>query len=235
VTIGSLFSGIGGLELGLERAGFGPVLWQVEKEPYCRAVLARHWPDAEQFDDVRTVGKYNLRRASIGCGGFPCQDVSQAARGRNDGLDGEQSGLWSEFKRIIDELRFDAVVVENVYSGKNRWLPTVRRDLHVLGYDSVALEVSAADVGANHLRRRIFVVAYAYVHREPVVTLDGEVARLPSHAGAMWNGWSSEPQPLRMDDGIPRGMDRVVALGNAVVPQCAELVGRFIKETCTWL
>jgi DNA (cytosine-5)-methyltransferase 1 len=82
VKIGSLFSGIGGLELGLEMAGLGPVAWQVERDEYCRKILERHWPDAARYDDVCTVGGYLCRRQQLAsvdliCGGFPCQDLSQ--------------------------------------------------------------------------------------------------------------------------------------------------------------
>lgn len=76
LTIGSLFSGIGGLEMGLERAGLGPVLWQAEREPYCLRVLARHWPDARRFNDVREVTRGNAGHVDLVCGGFPCQPVS---------------------------------------------------------------------------------------------------------------------------------------------------------------
>jgi DNA (cytosine-5)-methyltransferase 1 len=231
VSIGSLFSGIGGLELGLERAGLGPVRWQVEINPFCRRVLAKHWPDAERFDDVRAVGVQNLAPVAVLCGGFPCQDVSQAGSARPvPGLAGEQSSLWAEFARIIHELRPPTVVVENVASGKQRWLPQVRRDLHLLGYDSTAILVAAEDVGGTHPRRRVFVVGYPYADGKPVVSFDGEVAGVPQDAGAMWNGWVSEPRSLRMDDGVSRGVDRVRALGNAVVPQCAEVVGRMLVD-----
>jgi DNA (cytosine-5)-methyltransferase 1 len=230
VSIGSLFSGIGGLELGLERAGHGPVKWQVEINPFCRRVLAKHWPDAERFDDVRAVGVQNLSPVRILCGGFPCQDVSQAGSARPvPGLGGDKSSLWAEFARIIHELRPRSVVVENVASGKQRWLPQVRRDLHLLGYDSTALEVDARTVGSPHGRRRVFVVGYAYGDRESVVAVDGEVARVPGVAEGLWNGWVSEPELVRVDDGVPGWMDRLSALGNAVVPQCAEVVGRMIR------
>ena len=97
--IGSLFSGIGGLETGLERAGLGRVVWQVEQDTYCRQVLAKHWPDVARFDDVRSVGAGKLERVDLICGGFPCQDLSVAGSG--EGLNGDRSGLWFEYARII--------------------------------------------------------------------------------------------------------------------------------------
>jgi DNA (cytosine-5)-methyltransferase 1 len=100
-VIGSLFAGIGGLELGLERAGFGPTRWQVESDPYARAVLARHWPEADRsVIDVRKAGAATLPPVDLLCGGFPCQDVSLA--GKRKGLSGERSGLFYEFVRIGD-------------------------------------------------------------------------------------------------------------------------------------
>lgn len=103
LTIGSLFAGIGGLELGLEMAGLGPVLWQVESEPFCRRVLAKHWPEANRsVTDVRTAGRRNLDQVDLICGGFPCPDVSSAGAGV--GITGDRSGLWFEFKRIVWDL-----------------------------------------------------------------------------------------------------------------------------------
>ena len=158
MSLGSLFSGIGGLELGLEKAGLGPTVWQVEQDPFCRAVLAKHWPDVDRrINDVRLATAQSLLRVRFLCGGFPCQDVSGAGKGA--GLAGERSGLWFEFRRIIDELQPDGVIVENVASGKRRWLCQVRSDLHALGYRTRAVQISAADVGAPHLRERVFVLA----------------------------------------------------------------------------
>ena len=148
LTIGSLFSGIGGLELGLEWAGLGPVVWQVEKDPFCRLVLAKHYPEAKRFDDVCTVGANELARVALICGGFPCQDVSSAGLGA--GLTGERSGLWREFARIVAELRPGWVVVENVTSGAGRWLDTVVGELERLGYACLPLPIAASDVGAPH-------------------------------------------------------------------------------------
>lgn len=98
LTIGSLFSGIGGLELGLEWAGLGPVKWQVEQSGFCRRVLAKHWPNVRRFRDVREVGSAELTPVDLICGGFPCQDLSSAGKGA--GLAGRLSGLWWEFLRV---------------------------------------------------------------------------------------------------------------------------------------
>lgn len=158
MKIGSLFSGIGLLELGLEWSGVGEVVWQVEREKYCRAVLRKHWPDVNR--DVRNVKKAdssNLEMVDIICGGFPCQDVSGAGKGA--GLSGARSGLWSEFARIVSELEPRWVVVENVASGANRWVDAVVRDLGQRGYEALPIPLSASDVGAPHRRARIFVVA----------------------------------------------------------------------------
>lgn len=158
ITIGSLFSGIGGLELGLEWAGLGPVLWQVEMEEFCIAVLEKHWPDAARFRDVRAVGAADLAPVDLICGGFPCQDLSYAGKGA--GLDGERSGLWREFARILGELRPRYVVVENVAALASRGLGTVLGDLAALGFDALWLDLRASDVGAPHRRERLFIVGW---------------------------------------------------------------------------
>lgn len=156
LTIGSLFSGIGGLELGLEWSGLGRTAWQVEIDPFCRRVLERHWPQAKRFDDVQAFGG---APADLICGGFPCQDLSPA--GLRKGIDhGERSGLWREFARVVAASNPAWVVVENVGGTWRQWVPRVRGDLHRLGYASVPLRVRASDVGAWHQRSRIFVVAH---------------------------------------------------------------------------
>jgi DNA (cytosine-5)-methyltransferase 1 len=160
LTIGSLFSGVGGLELGLEWSGLGRTVWQVEQDEFCRQVLAKHWPDVDRsVTDVRCAGAATIVPVDVICGGFPCQDVSGAGKGA--GLDGARSGLWWEYLRIVSEMRPRLVIVENVASGARRWLCAVRGALHELGYRTRALGVAARDVGAPHRRERIFVVAYA--------------------------------------------------------------------------
>ena len=260
LTIGSLFSGIGGLELGLERAGLGPVLWQVEIDPFARSVLAKHWPDVTRYEDVTAVGA-ELGAVDLICGGFPCQDVSSA--GKREGLAGSRSGLWHQFARIVGGLRPRWVVVENVASGARLWVDAVTRDLEQLGYESLPIPLSASDVGAPHRRARVFIVASnAHTQGQPAVPVDAEVARAPQPAadadGAELrdeqqrgpggrsgevrdggeaelenDGWRSpEPDMVRVVHGVPRKLDgrRRSALGNSVVPQCAEVVGWVIRE-----
>jgi hypothetical protein len=146
LKIGSLFSGVGGLELGLERAGLGRVVWQVEIDSFCRAVLENHYPYAKRFQDVCNVGKHNLEHVDVICGGFPCQDVSVAGKG--EGLAGERSGLWREFARVVSELRPGWVVVENVSQGAKRWVDPVVSDLEQLGYACLLVPIEACAVGA---------------------------------------------------------------------------------------
>jgi len=162
LTIGSLFSGIGGLDLGLECAlrdeGFDvSTIWQCEQDAWCRGILARHWPHALRYEDVRTVGA-DAPRIDILCGGFPCQDVSVAGKGA--GLAGARSGLWFEFARIARELRSRIVVVENVAALLSRGLDTVLGDLSEAGYDALWFDLRASDVGAPHRRERLFIVAW---------------------------------------------------------------------------
>jgi DNA (cytosine-5)-methyltransferase 1 len=174
MRIGSLCSGIGGLELGLEWAGVGHTVWQVEKDPYCRQVLAKHWPHATRFDDVCTVGAHNLAPVDVICGGFPCQDISYAGDGAGI-AEGTRSGLWFEFARIVGEMAPRYVVVENVAALLDRGIGDVLGTLSDLGYDAEWSTLSACAVGAPHMRRRVFIVAYAHGERCPQLDFAAEV------------------------------------------------------------
>ena len=178
-TLGSLFAGIGGIDLGFERAGFKTV-WQVEQNEYCRKVLGRHFPDADRsVTDVRDAGRHNLKPVDVIAGGFPCQDISSA--GLRTGINGERSGLWSEYARIIGELRPRFVLVENVAALLGRGIGRVVGDLATLGYDAEWEVVSAADVGAPHLRERVWILAYP---RRKGFTNEGGIAMICKKASS---------------------------------------------------
>lgn len=296
MRIGSLFSGVGGLELGLEWAGVGNTVWQVESDPFCRAVLRRHWPETKIYRDVRSVSGTKKKKrqepcdtlfpVDLVCGGFPCQDVSSAGRG--EGLAGSRSGLWREFRRVVEELGPRWVVVENVASGAAKWVDAVRGDLERLDYETLPVPLSAHHVGAPHKKRaRVFVIARARRgavvpndHRvtlrnkqqrrsgrpsmrvrhegdaiarhdrtprggQPQPTLgrgvhgvsagldDAPIASTrpvswPSGRGQPQSSW--EPRRAVPASGIIDGDLRLRALGNAVIPECAEVIGHIILE-----
>lgn len=176
LTLGSLFSGIGGLDLGLERAGMR-VVWQVEIDPFASRVLAKHWPDVRRYRDVRECGAHNLERVDLVCGGFPCQPHSLAGK---RGGSADERDLWGEFARIIRELRPGWVLAENVpgllSSEAGRFFGRVLRDLAACGYDAEWDCIPAAAVGAPHLRYRTFIVAYTRRERGQFGREPGDMA-----------------------------------------------------------
>ena len=157
LTFGSLFAGIGGIDLGFERAGLRCV-WQCEFDEWCRGILARHWPDVPRYDDVRELSALGVRRPDVLVGGFPCQPFSLA--GKRKAQD-DPRHLWPYFARLVGDLRPAYVVGENVRGLCNRGLDEVLGDLAALGYDAEWQVVSAASCGAPHIRERVFIVAYA--------------------------------------------------------------------------
>ena len=213
-----LFSGIGGFSLGLERAGFKTVAF-CESEPYCQAVLKKHWPMVPIHDDIRELdGEQYRGTVDVVCGGFPCQAHSTAARGRNNA-----ECLWHEFARIVAEARPRYVIAENVTGAP--WAD-VQADLAGLGYGGRLVDCVLPF--RRHVRRRVFAVAYANSESEPWRALDEKMAGLQPPASGIW---PAVPEFVGMDDGVPRRMDRIRALGNAVLPQIPEIIGRAIVES----
>lgn len=262
------------------------IVWQVELDPFCRSILARHFPDAQRFKDVRDVGATELGPVGIIAGGFPCQDISQAGTGA--GLQGARSGLWFEFARIIRETRPRWVVVENVPALLARGFGRVLGDLAACGYDAIWDCLPAQAVGAPHRRDRLFVVAWRVPDPERDGVRDGpergaggaqapdggdpeslHVGEAVAHTDSLgrqrsearveageggeaaqgrpcsmeWppapgdmHAWGRVPpdtQPAfcRVADRGALGLDRrnrLRALGNAVVPQVAEVIGEAI-------
>lgn len=200
-TIGSLFSGVGGLDLAVEAVTGGRTVWQVEQAPAARRVLARHWPDADRsVADVREAR--GMRGVDVLCGGFPCQDLSVA--GSWAGLSGERSGLFYELSRVVAECQPSLVVLENV-PGVAAFRSEIEAALP--GYGFRWVKWSATTAGAPHLRRRVLIVATRGGRSLP--DLDLAVSSKVTAAGAPDALWASPLASLGRRSGGRRG-DRPV-------------------------
>jgi DNA (cytosine-5)-methyltransferase 1 len=222
-----------------------------EIDPYCQAVLRRHWPDVPVFDDVRTLTATDVSNAAkqqvgiagqsrinsgvvdVICGGFPCQDISIAGKG--EGITGSRSGLWKEFARIIGEIRPRYVIVENVAALLGRGLGDVLGDLAALGYDAEWHCIPASAVGAPHRRDRVWIVGHpmqsGLSERTAIRGRPGEATTgLSWDVSSVSGQWDVEPDVGRVAHGVPARVDRLKALGNTVVPQIAEIIGRAIMK-----
>lgn len=221
--------------------------WQVEIDPYCTCVLQKHWPNVPKFGDITQLTGDELEPVDLIAGGFPCQDISRA--GYEAGIDGERSGLYREMLRIVGVVRPRFVVMENVAALLSNGMGAVLLDLAAAGFDAEWAVLPSSGFGSPHRRERIFILAYPMCNRVE----DGHVFRnVPDKAwrearlgefGGM-DGAESCSQAIsnlcRDDDGVPAGVVRASALkhrrfrlkaiGNAVVPQVAEWIGRRIME-----
>lgn len=253
-----LFSGIlvGGFSLGLERTGGFETVAFCEIEEFPRRVLAKHWSEVPIYHDVRELNAERLSADGVGkidiiTGGFPCQDISVAGRGV--GIEGERSGLWSEIARLADELRPQFIIVENSSALLGRGMGKVLGDLAKIGFDAEWECIPAASVGAPHIRDRVWILAYPGQELRDDVRGDkrfsdvlprrdyrdkaewGEDRELAPlvpgvHPGAAADWWLHQSRVARTANGLPGQLDRIAALGNAVVPQIPELIGRAILE-----
>lgn len=252
LRIGSFCSGIGGIELGLERAGLGYVVWQCEIDPWCRSILEQHWPGVLRWDDLRTLPPWEC---DLLVGGFPCQPYSKAGAqlAAEDPRD-----LLPAVIRAIGLVRSRFVLLENVEPFLQFGMGRLLGALASLGYDAEWHCIPAAAVGAPHLRDRVWILAYAngsgHLHGQPVLDpAEGGVEALslsggcgeamadtngqrqqqpPRRVSEIWgragNGrwWATEPPVGRVAHGVPHRVDRIKGLGNAVVPQVPEAIGR---------
>ena len=226
-----LFSGIGGFSLGLERAGMETVAF-CEIDPFCREVLKKHWPAVPVYKDIRELNGGEIE-ADIICGGFPCQPYSRGGKqlGEKDSRD-----LWPEMFRVIKESGASWVVGENSSNILNMAFGQIKADLESIGYEvGEPLCIPSGAVNADHRRERSWICA----HSDKIGLQRGgeeEISRLPGlqikSAGIFPSERSrsciSEPRNLRSYNGVPRGVDRVKALGNSLVPQIPERIGRAI-------
>ena len=269
LTVGSLFSGIGGLDLGLERAGM-EVIWQSEIDPYACKVLSKHWPKVPNHGNIKDINWGDIVRPDVICGGYPCQPFSTAGRrnGEND-----PRHLWPWVRQAISELRPKYAIMENVRGHLTMGFDRVLADLATIGYDAEWQIVSAASVGAPHRRDRLIFVAYpesdgqwrenidhsATLSERPEIQKEARgSSSTVANNDSQWNGinrsqsafrqtnlfwgnnarrkatndsrtwWETEPDVGRVADGVPSRVDRLRGLGNAVVPQVAELIGRMV-------
>lgn len=226
---GSLFSGIGGMDLGFDRAGWA-CSWQVERDEFCQKVLAKNWPHVPRHDDIRTFTPTIHVDAIIG--GFPCQPVSVSGRRKGNK---DERWLWPEFARVLRILRPKFAVMENTPGLLTLGFGEVMADLAELGYDAEWSLLSACSMGAPHMRKRVFIVAYTsgLLGKEWIRFWESETTF------AIPTGDTISAQVLRMEtthrnSGVPHGfsgrLDKgMQALGNAVVPQVAEWIANRIK------
>jgi DNA (cytosine-5)-methyltransferase 1 len=236
VTFGSLFSGIGGIDLGFERAGM-ECRWQCEINPYANRVLKKHWPGVKRYLDIRQM-RHFIEDVDVIAGGFPCKNTSTAAavHGGRLGLHGPESSLWYDMLRIVRLVRPKCVVVENV-RGAATWSTKIKGDLEDVRYrvSQYPWRLSSKDAGAPHLRERLFWIAHSHESGLPEPRGEGpcQVERDAWRAINRDAGLSSLAGVVRVDDGVPGGMDRrqrIERIGNAVDPRVSELIGRRILE-----
>lgn len=238
-----LFSGIGGFSLGLERTGGFETVAFCEIEEFPRKVLNKHWPEIPIYKDVRLLNGEEIEakhgRIDIITGGFPCQDISTT--GKQSGIhDNTRSGLWSEIIRLCSELQPRYIIVENVAnlligpSGKpGGWFSRVLGDLAAGGYDAQWDCIPASYFGAPHIRDRSWIIAYPNIQENHFCSFGRILKRHPvprRNSESEWGG--AMPRISRVGNGIPKKLvDRLGALGNAVVPQIPEMIGYAILES----
>lgn len=235
MTVGELFCGIGGIGLGLERAGM-EVKWAIDNDPYACAVYRKNFPHVRMIEqDITTVDFTELERVDLITGGFPCQDISYAGKGA--GIEGPKSGLWSEFWRAIRDMEPEIILVENVPAILVRGADKVCGDLAEIGLYGEWDCIPSGYFGTHFCGDRFFLIAsraaanssrregvwppergpWSHEQLERLLRLETQHAIPASSLG-------------RVSDGISNRMDRLRCLGNAVVPQVAEWIGRRIME-----
>jgi len=231
-----LFSGIGGFSLGLERTNGFKTIGFCEIDPFCQKVLKKHWPHVPIHEDIREVSGNEYKDVEVITGGFPCQDVSVGHTWRKaEGIKGERSGLWSEIVRLANEIRPKWVICENVAALRTRGLTQCLQDLWSIGYDAEWHVISASSVGACHQRERLWIIAYPQSKRVERLWAEGEQITRPLDEEFLFirnshGEWKVEPDIRRINDGVPGRVDRLRAIGNAVVPTVVEVIGRKILE-----
>jgi DNA (cytosine-5)-methyltransferase 1 len=230
------------------------VAWQSEIDPYACKVLAKHWPEVLNHGNIKEIDWRRVEPVDVICGGYPCQPFSTAGKRRGEK---DPRHLWPWVREAISQLRPRYAILENVRGHLSLGGTTVLGEIAALGYDAEWRVVSAASVGANHRRDRVIIVAYPNSQNEPdgakhkvgmvayadlrqigrwngrdatsrSAVFGGEHQRRGTQGYEGWKWWEVEPDVGRVADGIPHRVDRLRGLGNAVVPQVAEVIGRLV-------
>lgn len=235
MTHGSLFSGIGGFELGAQWVDI-PTEWSCEIEEYQRSILKKNFPNTTIYGDIKEAR--NLGYVDIISGGFPCQDVSIAGRGI--GITGARSGLWREMFRIIWEVRPRYVLIENSPALLFRGFEQILCDLFKIGYNAEWQCISNSEFGFPHQRERIYIIAYSSKIRfKNSVKNEGEFysifGKRPSKEDASYTCSErfysiSDNSNYRAYDRVPSWTHRIESLGNAVNPVIAAYLFNCIKQ-----
>lgn len=238
LTVLDLFSGIGGFSLGLERTGGFKTVAFCEIDPFCRRVLAKHWPGVPIYEDVKSLN-LSAGFADVICGGFPCQDVSVANVERK-GLAGERSGLWGEYARVIGEVGPRFVIVENTPGLLSLGMGRVLGDLFELGYDAEWRTIPACYVGRPTVRNRVWLVAFPvregrqrrFEYLGSLGLTEQTSAKCRYYASVERRALEHDLRGLRSDHGFSVTVERrrIHQFGNAVVPQIPEIIGRAILQ-----
>ena len=211
----ALFAGAGGGILGGKLLGWRTVC-AVEWEPYPASVLCARQNDGllppfPIWDDVQTFdGKPWRGIVDVVSGGFPCQAYSTAAAGRNTADD-----LWPEMRRIVANVAPRYVFAENV---SRVAIDQAADDCESMGYKTKAISLSASDMGADHIRERYWLLAYADNDGEFLRSVNAETLRMQELGECVWKDY---PESLRVADGLAARVDRLKAIGNGQVPLCA--------------
>lgn len=229
---GSLFSGIGGFELGAKWAGINTT-WNCEILDFNRSILRKYFADSTQFCDIKHLN--NPPYVDIISGGFPCQDISIAGKG--EGIKGKKSSLWSEMWRICREVRPSYIVIENSPMLLVRGFERVLCDLFGGGYYAEWQCLSGTDIGVQQNRKRLYCIAYSPKkrHKRQRIQPIFQKQILQRQFQGIHPGWRKrwdipQPRTIRSLNDIPKGMDRIGAVGNAVMPKMAKFIFECIKE-----
>lgn len=235
-----LFSGIGGISLGLERTGGFETAAFCEIDKEAQKVLQKHWPNVPIFEDVSTLSAKDIDGTiDVICGGFPCQDISTAGKGA--GLAGERSGLWFQFHRLIKEIKPKWVIAENVSALRSRGLEEVLRSLSEIGYDAEWHCITASSVGAPHRRDRIWIVAYPSGSQRLTRTEEQGLLRALSEDGAVNNnsGGRGSSHTIELADSSSSGLEgqwlrEVIPEPKVAMPSSGSCVVRRIDRSKQW-